>query len=223
MVLKDGSYRCCFELDGVHVSGFDEVRLVSLMNHFTGFLNGIDTSVQLTVVCHNISKSEYFQKHPVECTDDHFLRYVARVVENDQAALLSRNFIPELKFYATFCYRPPKEKPQKQSFIKTAVNNVLDAFTSQAARQSVGGHFKNVTTLVQRANGYVSQLGSCGMVADPYRRWNISACSTKSLILSKLLCRKKPCLCRCAHRHSLFRPRSGAFSPIWNRLRFGSN
>jgi len=167
MVLKDGSYRCCFELDGVHVSGFDEVRLVSLMNHFTGFLNGIDTSVQLTVVCHNISKSEYFQKHPVECTEDNFLRYVARVVENDQAALLSRNFIPELKFYATFCYRPPKEKPQKQSFIKTAVNNVLDAFTSQAARQSVGGHFKNVTTLVQRANGYVSQLGSCGMVGRP--------------------------------------------------------
>src|ERR1700679_1571238 len=41
LVLKDGSYRCCFEIDGVHVSGFDEVRLVSLMNHFTGFLNGI--------------------------------------------------------------------------------------------------------------------------------------------------------------------------------------
>src|ERR1700729_4181067 len=34
IVLKDGSYRCCYELDGVHVSGFDEVRLGSLMNHF---------------------------------------------------------------------------------------------------------------------------------------------------------------------------------------------
>ncbi|HIA55224.1 MAG TPA: hypothetical protein EYN91_24595, partial [Candidatus Melainabacteria bacterium] len=34
VVLKDGSYRCCFEVDGVHVSGFDEIRLVSLMNHF---------------------------------------------------------------------------------------------------------------------------------------------------------------------------------------------
>lgn len=167
IILKDGTYRCCFELDGVHVSGFDEVRLVSLMNHFTGFLNGIDTSVQLTVVCHNISKREYFQKHPVEVADDNFLRYVARVVENDQANLLSRNFIPELKFYATFCYRPPKEKPQKQSAIKTAVNNVMDAFTNQASRQSVGSHFKNVTTLIQRANGYVSQLGSCGMVGRP--------------------------------------------------------
>lgn len=167
VILKDGTYRCCFELDGVHVSGFDEVRLVSLMNHFTGFLNGIDTSVQLTVVCHNISKREYFQKHPVEVADDNFLRYVARVVENDQANLLSRNFIPELRFYATFCYRPPKEKPQKQSAIKTAVNNVMDAFTNQASRQSVGSHFKNVTTLIQRANGYVSQLGSCGMVGRP--------------------------------------------------------
>src|SRR5437879_5943770 len=66
IVLKDGSYRCCFEIDGVHVSGFDEVRLVSLMNHFTGFVNSIDTSVQLTVVCHNISKREYFDRHPVE-------------------------------------------------------------------------------------------------------------------------------------------------------------
>jgi hypothetical protein len=167
LVLKDGTYRCCFEVDGVHVSGFDEVRLVSLMNHFTGFLNGIDTSVQLTVVCHNISKNEYFQKHPVECTEDNFLRYVARVVENDQANLLSRNFIPELKFFVSFCYRPPKEKPQKQSLIKSAVNNVMDAFTSQAARQSVGSHFKNVTTLVQRANGYINQLGSCGMIGRP--------------------------------------------------------
>src|SRR5579884_3652060 len=60
IVLKDGSYRCCFEIDGVHVSGFDEVRLVSLMNHFTGFINSIDTSVQLTIICHNISKLEYF-------------------------------------------------------------------------------------------------------------------------------------------------------------------
>lgn len=167
IVLKDGTYRCCFEVDGVHVSGFDEVRLVSLMNHFTGFLNGIDTSVQLTVVCHNISKSEYFQKHPVEVADDNFLRYVGRVVENDQANLLSRNFIPELRFYATFCYRPPKERPQKQSAIKTAVNNVMDAFTNQASRQSVGSHFKNVTTLIQRANGYINQLGSCGMIGRP--------------------------------------------------------
>ena len=55
LVLKDGSYRCCFEMDGVHVSGFDEVRLSSLMNHFTGFLNSIDTSVQLTIICHNIN------------------------------------------------------------------------------------------------------------------------------------------------------------------------
>jgi len=57
MVLKDGTYRCCFEIDGVHVSGFDEVRLVSLMNHFTGFLNGIDTSVQMTIACHSILKN----------------------------------------------------------------------------------------------------------------------------------------------------------------------
>src|SRR5271154_4656624 len=117
IVLKDGSYRCCFELDGVHVSGFDEVRLVTLMNHFTGFLNAIDTSVQLTVVCHNISKREYFSRHPVEVADDEFLKYVARVVENDEALLLSKNFIPELKFYVTFCYRPPKEKPAKQSWL----------------------------------------------------------------------------------------------------------
>ena len=39
VVLKDGSYRCCYELDGVHVSGFDEARLSTLMTHFTGFLN----------------------------------------------------------------------------------------------------------------------------------------------------------------------------------------
>jgi hypothetical protein len=43
----------------------------------------------------------------------------------------------------------------------------MDALTSQAARQSVGSHFKNVTTLVQRANGYVSQLGACGMAGRP--------------------------------------------------------
>src|SRR4051812_24719563 len=106
-VLKDGSYRCCFEIDGVHVSGFDEVRLSSLMNHFTGFLNSIDTSVQLTVVCHNISKREYFARHPVEVTNDEFLKYVGRTVENDEAFLLAKNFIPELKFYVTFAYRPP--------------------------------------------------------------------------------------------------------------------
>src|SRR5579885_2468502 len=75
VVLKDGSYRCCFEVDGVHVSGFDEIRLVSLMNHLTGFLNSIDTSVQLTIVCHNISKREYFARHPVEVVNDEFLRY----------------------------------------------------------------------------------------------------------------------------------------------------
>jgi len=163
MVLKDGTYRCCFEIDGVHVSGFDEVRLVSLMNHFTGFLNGIDTSVQMTIACHNISKREYFEKHPVEVAEDEFLRYVGRVVENDQASLLSRNFIPELHFYMTFVYRPPKEKAQKQSMVQAAVNSVMDAFTSSAARQSVGAHLKNVTTLVQRANGYIGQLGACGM------------------------------------------------------------
>lgn len=167
LVLKDGSYRCCYEVDGVHVSGFDEIRLGSLMNHFTGFLNGIDTSVQMTVVCHNISKREYFLRHPVEVAEDDFLRYVGRVVENDQAGLLSRNFIPELRFYITFCYRPPKEKPQKKSIVSTAVNSVMDAFTNQASRQSVGSHFKNVTTLVQRANGYISQLGSCGMGGRP--------------------------------------------------------
>ena len=64
VVLKDGSYRCCFELEGVHVSGFDEVRLSSLMSHFTGFLNSVDTSVQLTIVCHNISKQSIFRAIP---------------------------------------------------------------------------------------------------------------------------------------------------------------
>ncbi|MDR3616852.1 MAG: ATP-binding protein [Candidatus Obscuribacterales bacterium] len=167
MVLKDGSYRACYELDGVHVSGFDEVRLGSLMNHFTGFLNAIDTSVQLTIVCHNISKREYFERHPVEVIDDDFLKYVARVVQNDEAFLLSKNFIPELKFYVTFCYRPPKQKPQKQSHIDRIISNIQDTFTNQAARQTLGSHQKNVTTLVQRANGYISQLGSCGMAGRP--------------------------------------------------------
>ncbi|HEY9788250.1 MAG TPA: ATP-binding protein [Candidatus Obscuribacterales bacterium] len=167
IVLRDGSYRCCFEIDGVHVSGFDEVRLVSLMNHFTGFLNGIDTSVQLTVVCHNISKRDYFAKHPVEVANDEFLKYVARVVENDEAFLLSKNFIPELKFYVTFCYRPPREKPQKENFVDSTVRRVLDVFTNQAARQTVGSHYKNVTTLIQRAFGYCAQLGNCGMSARP--------------------------------------------------------
>ncbi|HEY9718661.1 MAG TPA: ATP-binding protein [Trichormus sp.] len=163
MVLKDGSYRCCYEVDGVHVSGFDEVRLSSLMNHFTGFLNSIDTSVQLTIVCHNISKREYFSRHPVEVVDDEFLKYVARVVENDEAFLLSKNFIPELKFYVTFCYRPPKEKPAKKNWVDSTVGNILDAFTNQASRQTIGAHAKNVTTLIQRAQGYLSQLGNCGM------------------------------------------------------------
>src|SRR6185437_14011373 len=100
VVLKDGSYRCCFEIDGVHVSGCDEVRLTSLMNHFTGFLNSIDTSVQLTVICHNISKREYFERHPVDVKhDDEFLTYVAKSVQDDEAFLLSKNFVPALKFY----------------------------------------------------------------------------------------------------------------------------
>jgi len=167
VVLKDGSYRCCFEVDGVHVSGFDEVRLSSLMNHFTGFLNSIDTSVQLTIVCHNISKREYFSRHPVEVVDDEFLKYVARVVENDEAFLLSKNFIPELKFYVTFCYRPPKEKPAKKNWVDSTVGNILDAFTNQASRQTIGAHGKNLTTLIQRANGYLSQLGNCGMTGRP--------------------------------------------------------
>jgi hypothetical protein len=163
VILKDGSYRCCYELDGVHVSGFDEVRLISLMNHFTGFLNGIDTSVQLTVVCHNISKREYFSRHPVEVIDDPFLGYVAKSVEGDEALLLSKNFIPELKFYVTFCYRPPKEKVAKRNWVENTVNDIVDAFTNQASRQSVGAHARNVTTLIQRAHGYISQLGNCGM------------------------------------------------------------
>jgi hypothetical protein len=167
IVLKDGTYRCCFEVDGVHVSGFDEVRLYSLMNHFTGFLNGIDTSVQMTILCHNISKREYFQRHPVEVIDDDFLKYVARVVENDEAFLLSKNFIPELKFYITFCYKPPKEKPAKKNWVDSTVGNILDVFTNQATRQTVGSHLKNVTTLIQRANGYISQIGSCGMSGRP--------------------------------------------------------
>jgi hypothetical protein len=168
IVLKDGSYRCCFEVDGVHVSGFDEVRLVSLMNHFTGFLNSIDTSVQFTIVCHNISKREYFERHPVEVKeDDEFLKYVAKSVEDDQSFLLSKNFIPELKFYVTFCYRPPREKPAKQSWLDNTVNHIVDVFTNQAARQSVGHHQKNVQTLVQRAQGHMAQMGACGMTGRP--------------------------------------------------------
>lgn len=168
VVLKDGSYRCCFEIDGVHVSGFDEVRLVSLMNHFTGFINSIDTSVQLTIICHNISKREYFERHPIEVKqDDEFLKYVAKSVEDDQSFLLSKNFIPELKFLVTFCYRPPREKPAKQSWLDNTVNHIVDVFTNQAARQTVGHHQKNVQTLVQRAQGHVAQLGACGMTARP--------------------------------------------------------
>ncbi len=163
IVLKDGSYRCCFEVDGVHVSGFDEIRLVSLMNHFTGFLNSIDTSVQLTVVCHNVGNREYFARHPVEVVDDDFLKYVARSVESDKAFLLAKNFIPELKFYVTFCYRPPNEKPAKQSWLDCTLGRIQDAFTNQAARQTVGHHQKNISTLVQRAQGHISQLANCGM------------------------------------------------------------
>jgi hypothetical protein len=168
VILKDGSYRCCFEVDGVHVSGFDEVRLVSLMNHFTGFINSIDTSVQLTIACHNVSKREYFLRHPVEVKhDDEFLRYVAKSVENDESFLLSKNFIPELKFFVTFCYRPPREKPAKQSWLENTVNHVVDVFQNQAARQTIVGHTKNVQTLTQRALGHVNQLGACGMTARP--------------------------------------------------------
>ncbi len=166
IVLKDGSYRCCYEVDGVHVSGFDEVRLVSLMNHFTGFLNSIETSAQLTIVCHNISKREYFLRHPVEVKhDDEFLKYVAKSVEDDEAFLLSKNFIPELKFYITFTYRPPREKPVKQNWLEGTVSHIVDVFSNQAARQTVGHHTKNVSTLVQRAQGHISQLGACGMTA----------------------------------------------------------
>lgn len=168
IVLKDGSYRTMFEVDGVHVSGFDEVRLVSMMNHFTGFLNGIDTSVQFTIVCHNTTKREYFEKHPVEVVKDEFLEYVARCVENDQANLLARNFIPELKFFVTFCYRPPKEKPAKKAgFIEGFTSTLKDVFGNTAARQSVGAHMKNVATLLQRAQGYMGTLGACGMAGRP--------------------------------------------------------
>lgn len=168
VVLKDGSYRCCFEVDGVHVSGFDEVRLVSLMNHFTGFINSIDTSVQLTIICHNVSKRDYFLRHPVEVKhDDEFLKYVAKSVENDESFLLSKNFIPELKFFVTFCYRPPREKQANSNWLEGTVNTIIDAFQNQAARQTVGAHTKNVQTLVQRAQGHVSQLGSCGMSGRP--------------------------------------------------------
>ena len=167
IVLKDGSYRCTYEVDGVHVSGFDEVRLVSLMNHFTGFINGIDTSVQFTIICHNTSKREYFEKHPVEVADDEFLEYVARCVENDQANLLARNFIPELRFLVTFCYRPPKEKPAKKGLLDGVKHTLHDVFGNKAARQSVGSHIRNVSTLLQRAQGYMGQLGSCGMSGRP--------------------------------------------------------
>lgn len=162
LVLKDGTYRCAYELDGVHVSGFDEVKLGSLMSHFTGFLNGIDTSVQFTIICHNTSKREYFEKHPVEVTNDEFLQYVGRCVENDQANLLARNFIPELRFFVTFCYRPPREKPAKKKFFESMMIQIQDAFGNQAARQSVGSHIKNVATLLQRAQGYMGQLSVCG-------------------------------------------------------------
>lgn len=167
IVMRDGSYRCCYEVDGVHVSGFDEVRLHSLMSHFTGFLNGIDTSVQLSIICHNMSKREYFERHPVEVVDDDFLKYVGKCVENDQASLLARNFIPELKFYVTFCYRPPREKAPKQSLLDNAMTTLKDAFGNKAARQSVGSHFRNVATMLQRAQGYAGQLSSCGMSASP--------------------------------------------------------
>lgn len=163
IILTDGSYRCCYELDGVHVSGFDEVRLVSLMSHFSGFLAGIDTSVQFTVVCQNTSLKEHFEKHPIETVEDSFLKYVSQSVENDRISLLERNFIPQLKFYVTFSYRPPKEKPIKPS-IKTAVMDTFqNALGSKPAVQSLSGHRKNLTTMIQRAQGYISQLGSCGM------------------------------------------------------------
>jgi hypothetical protein len=168
IVLKDGTYRCCFEVDGVHVSGFDEVRLSSLMSHFTGFLNSIDTSVQLTIICHNISKREYFKRHPVEVKEeDEFLTYVAKAVEDDEAFLLAKNFVPELKFYVTFCYRPPREKRSKKNMVENTVNHIVDVFTNQAARQTVSHHIKNVSTLVQRAQGHVAQLNSCGMNGRP--------------------------------------------------------
>ncbi|MDZ4836790.1 MAG: hypothetical protein SGJ27_23665 [Candidatus Melainabacteria bacterium] len=168
MVLKDGSYRCMFEVDGVHVSGFDEVRLVSMMNHFTGFLNGIDTSVQFTIDCHNTTKREYFEKHPVEAINDEFLQYVARCVENDQANLLARNFIPELRFFVTFCFRPPREKPAKKAgMVENAMATLKDVFGNKAARQSVGAHMKNVATLLQRAQGYMGTLSACSITGRP--------------------------------------------------------
>src|SRR5579885_612102 len=168
IILRDGTYRCTYQVDGVHVSGFDEVRLYSLMNHFTGFLNGIDTSVQFTIMCHNMSKREYFERHKVDVVEDEFLKYVARCVENDQASLLSRNFIPELRFFVTFCYRPPREKkPSKKGLIGGLAQQIQDACGNRAARQSVGSHFKNVNTLLQRAQGYMGQLGACGMSGRP--------------------------------------------------------
>jgi hypothetical protein len=187
IILTDGSYRCCYEIDGVHVSGFDEVRLVSLMNHFTGFLHAVDTSVQMTIVCHNISKREYFSRHPVEVIDDSFLKYVAKCVESDEATLLSRNFVPELKFYVTFCYRPPKEVKTKQGLVERTVNKIINSITNQAARQTVSGHRKNVATLVQRAHGYAAQLSMCGMAARP-----ISATEYFQLLYRDLNTRQTP-------------------------------
>ena len=130
-------------------------------------MNSVDTSVQFTIVCHNISKREYFSRHPVEVIDDEFLKYVARGVENDKAFLLSKNFIPELKFYVTFCYRPPKERIAKHGILENTVNQIMDAFTAKASRQTTGNHAKNVSTLIQRAQGHVSQLAHCGMTAKP--------------------------------------------------------
>lgn len=167
VVLKDGSYRCCYELDGVHVSGFDESRLVSLMDHFTGFLNSIDTSVQLSVVCHNISKREYFSRHPVEVVNDEFLKYVARTVESDEAFLLSKNFIPELKFYITFCYRPPRDTFGRKGMVENLMSNVVEAFTGGKASTDVAQHMKYVNTMVQRAQGFCSQLAGCSLTARP--------------------------------------------------------
>jgi hypothetical protein len=166
-VLKDGSYRCCYEIEGVHVSGFDEVRLYSMLNHFNGFLNGIDTSVQMTVVCHNISKREYFSRHPVEAIDDPFLQYVAKSVESEEANLMAKNFIPELKFYITFCYRPPAPKAASKNIVDTLVTKVVTTFTNEAVRQSVSNHTKNVSTLIQRAYGYVSGLSTSNLTARP--------------------------------------------------------
>lgn len=168
VVLKDGTYRCCFEIEGVHVSGFDEVRLGSLMNQFTGFLNSIDTSIQLTIICNNVSKRDYFMRHPVEVKPgDEFLAYVAKSVENDESFLISKNFIPELRFFVTFSYRPPREKPQKQTILDSVSTRIMDAFSNQAARQTVGSHTKNVQTIIQRAQGHVAQLGSCIGSARP--------------------------------------------------------